>query len=347
MSDQKKALNKILTRDDGIELKINGAKYAIFSDLHLGDKSNADNFKKNEQAFLRALDFYKNESFKLILLGDVEELWQFDLSDIVDSYERTVYKKIREFGEGSVFRVFGNHDIDFGSPIDPAYSSQPNGNGAVEFIKMKDNNDQTKILLLHGHQGTTDSDKKSWISRFLVRGVWTPIERHVPIINDIFVSEAATNSPILKDYEKTLYDWAKSKKIVLICGHSHRAVFASAVYANTIQSEIEELQREIQLCDRAHSSKLNKLINKIEKKRRELREELLKGRDTGVLDSNNRLKPCYFNTGCGVYTNGFTNIEIADGEIRLRKWNRKITAQMVPQDYGRDNLDKILTAATN
>ncbi len=341
MSDQKKALKEIMARHDGIELKITGEKYAIFSDLHLGDKSNADNFKKNEQAFVKVLNHYKNENYKLILLGDTEELWQFDLPNIINAYKQTIYKKIREFGDGNVFRVFGNHDIDFGSPVDPLHPSPANRNGVSEFIKMKDDNGKIKILLLHGHQGTVDSDKRSWLSRCLVRGIWTPIERNFPIISDLFVSEAATNSPILKSYEKTLYDWAKRNKIVLICGHSHRAVFASALYANKLQEEIEELQKEVHLCDRKATAKLNQLISKIEYKRRQLQEELLKGRDIGILDSRNKLKPCYFNTGCAVYTNGFTNIEIADGEIRLRKWNRKAAAQ-TPEDYGNASLDDVL-----
>lgn len=342
MSGQKEALDAIMHRNDGIELRLTGAKFAIFSDLHLGDKSNADNFKTNEKAFVSVLEYYKKENYQLILLGDIEELWQFDLTDIVKSYKQTIYRQFQEFGEGRVFRIFGNHDIDFAAPIDPLYHAPEIRKGAAEFIKMRDDAGKTRILLLHGHQGTTDADKKSWLSRAVVRGIWTPIERILPSLNDLLFSPAATNSPILSDYERELYAWAKTHKMILICGHSHRAIFAASVFANKLQAEIGKLQLEIHTSDRHDSEIIAKKIKAIDEKRRQLQEELVKGRDIGLLDDADKLKPCYFNSGCAVYANGFTNIEIADGEIRLRKWNRKDTAQASPEDYGHGALNEIL-----
>jgi hypothetical protein len=35
--------------------------------------------------------------------------------------------------------------------------------------------------------------------------------------------------------------------------------------------------------------------------------------------------PCYFNSGCGLYTDGMTALEIDDDNIRLVKWDNHKT----------------------
>ena len=66
------------------------------------------------------------------------------------------------------------------------------------------------------------------------------------------------------------------------------------------------------------------LITGYRKRIEEITDELgyegRKDRDFKTLGRNP--PPCYFNTGCGLYPNGPTNIEIADGEIRLVRWRR-------------------------
>ncbi len=90
-----------------------GQKYAIISDVHLGNKSNADDFAHNENITMNTLNYYQEKGYKLILLGDIEEMWQFDLTEIRKKYDDTIYNKIRSFGDERVIRIFGNHDIDW------------------------------------------------------------------------------------------------------------------------------------------------------------------------------------------------------------------------------------------
>ena len=88
-------------------------KYALFSDLHLGDGKKADNFARNEETMILALNHYKKNGYSLILLGDVEELWQFDLIKIQNRYDKNIYELLRSFTDNKVNRIFGNHDREW------------------------------------------------------------------------------------------------------------------------------------------------------------------------------------------------------------------------------------------
>jgi hypothetical protein len=89
MGQDKKLTNKRLSELWASNLKVlrtSGQKYVIISDLHMGDGGEADDFWKNKDTMLRALEHYKKNGFKLILLGDVEELWEFDIGEIKNRY---------------------------------------------------------------------------------------------------------------------------------------------------------------------------------------------------------------------------------------------------------------------
>jgi UDP-2,3-diacylglucosamine pyrophosphatase LpxH len=314
-----KRLSELWANNEVKALETSGEKYVIVSDLHMGDGGRADDFRNNKDTMKRALEYYKENNFKLILLGDIEELWQFDMTQIENKYEEDIYEKIRAFDKDNVFRVFGNHDFDWNLK-DPIRKDSAN-NWAVEALKMKDKNGKETILLVHGHQGSTESDKNSWISRIFVRRVWKPIEPLVVKIG-LYGHPSATKSQVAKNYEKILYSWAKKKKIILICGHSHRAIYASKSYIDKLKSKIRRLQSEI-LSNRDSRELVKKNIKKIEKLNQELAEEKLKGREINSAEGNKTPLPCYFNSGCALYTDGITTLEIADDAIKLVKWHRK------------------------
>ena len=302
-------------------LNITGNKYAIISDIHLGDGKDADDFRKNEDALKRALDHYKKDGYKLILLGDIEEFWQFDLHSIRGRYDNTIYKKIRALGDDNVFRVWGNHDSEWRAFDDPATTKQERIAGAAEALKMKDKDGKECVLLLHGHQGSTESDKTSWFSRFWVR-LFKSVEAAAKWLK-LYGHPAAAKSQIAKDYEQIFYSWAKKNKVIVICGHSHRAIFASRSYIEKLEQEIRELQKEV-LYDKSLSEKeKNRKIEEIRKKTIELADEEQKNRRISPTDPGREPLPCYFNTGCALYTDGITAIEIAHDQIRLVRWNRK------------------------
>lgn len=201
----KKKLSHLWTSTDIEELETVGQRYVIMSDMHIGDGGPADDldYSKNKETLLRALDYYKNNGFKLILLGDVEELWQFDLYRIVNKYEKDLYAKFREFSDGRIYRVFGNHDMDW-QLQDPIKEERREAGWAAEALKMKDKNGKTSIILIHGHQGSILSERYSWISRVFVKGIWRPLEP-LAVKAGLFGHPSATKSQIVKNYEQILY----------------------------------------------------------------------------------------------------------------------------------------------
>jgi UDP-2,3-diacylglucosamine pyrophosphatase LpxH len=302
-----------------IELPQNtNTKYALFSDLHLGDGKKADCFFHNEETMRLALNYYKENNYTLIFMGDVEDLWIFDLNKIKDKYDESIYSLIRSFEDERVYRIFGNHDNEWKRQSDPLLNNNEILNKAPEAIKLGDD-----IFLFHGHQGDYWCDRGSWFSKLFVQNVWA---RLVPTVRTYFNYEnrSATKSQIPKNRERLFHDWAKKNKVILICGHTHNAIFASRSYYWWLKEEIEIIEEKLEKIqntkDKVGFRKLSRRINKL---RSELLDEEKKGRKYYRMTAKAKEPlPCYFNTGCGLFKNGITNIEIEGDKIRLIKWKK-------------------------
>jgi len=119
------------------------------SDLHLGDRGPRDNFAANEQAFGRFLDFVQaNAGSELVVLGDLFDWWQCNLSASVLAYQSLIYRLL---GMRALW-VAGNHDNLFAAGLTVGETRQicicrvplPDMRGA--FI------DYSNLLLMHGHE---------------------------------------------------------------------------------------------------------------------------------------------------------------------------------------------------
>ena len=320
-----------------------GNKYILFSDIHLGDGGGADDFHKNAETLLRALDYYKKNGYDLVLLGDIEELWQFQLDEVRDRYNNSVYQKIRAFGDDHIHRVFGNHDIDWHQFNDPAKNVPTSNKHVVEALKMRDSQDNIRILLVHGHQGSTESDKYSWLSRPWVR-FYRLVEPSVRKFLKKFgktIHPPAIKSRIVKDYERILYSWAEKNRVMLICGHSHRAIFSSMSYAEQLKERIAGLQKEVS--DNRFGGELaKKNRTEIKSQKKELSKEKREKRLIEPVVLGGKPKPCYFNTGCGLFDDGITGIEIVDDMIKLVKWHRDASEESQLEVYKEENLSKYI-----
>lgn len=330
-----KKLDAIWQNDEIPVLDTEGNKYFIFSDSHLGDGGDADDFHKNEKTLETALKFYKKEGYKLILLGDIEELWQFVQEKVENRYGGNIYKKIKNFGDACIYRVFGNHDIDWCTLMDPAKNNPLKCDIAIEALKMKIGQSNTMILLVHGHQGSINSDKAEWSSRFWVRFL-KPLEKIGRKVG-IYRNPSTTKTKIKKNYERILYSWAKRKKVLLICGHSHRAIFSAMSPLNRWKKGITKLKGEIRK-NRKNKKLVEEKHKKIKELRKKIKAEKWKKRKIASIDPEGEPLPCYFNTGCSLYRKGITGIEIADDWIKLVKWHRD--TQKV-KDYGGKKLSEI------
>jgi hypothetical protein len=89
---------------------------------------------------------------------------------------------------------------------------------------------------------------------------------------------SATHSQIVKQYERTIYSYAKASHVILICGHSNGAIFPSKSYADRLREEITTIEAEI--ATDPHNPKLvKKNTETIEQLRHELHRERRHKRD--------------------------------------------------------------------
>ena len=73
-----------------------GVRYVIFSDHHKGARTRADDFLACEDTYQAAINYYAERGYTLVILGDVEELWEEDPGPIIDSYT-ALFEKEAEF----------------------------------------------------------------------------------------------------------------------------------------------------------------------------------------------------------------------------------------------------------
>jgi UDP-2,3-diacylglucosamine pyrophosphatase LpxH len=333
-----KKLSSLWRNKDIPILATKGRRFVMMSDLHLGDGGRADDARDNEQIILAALAYYRKKKYSLILLGDIEEFWQFTREEIVKRYRNTIYKAIKSFGDEQVYRIFGNHDREWGASPDPIRNEPNKFLPATEAIKLRDGTGMVRILLVHGHQGDEAIYRHPWRTRFFVRS-YRLVEPYLKLDRHTSVAQ----SQITDRYERIMYSWAKRQRVILICGHSHHAIFASQSYADRLRIAIAALEAEIATkpADAKLIEKENRVIKQLYQ---ELRAEVRARRDIDAVEPGRTPLPCYYNAGCALYTDGITLLELAEGELRLVKWHKDGRRRPLYEIYARGSL-RIFSAA--
>ena len=281
-----KLYNTITTKKSrrGIVLDINLAtdNFIVFSDQHKGNKDSADDFKSNEHNYITALNYYHQQCFNYINLGDAEELWKYTPEKVIPQNQEALKAEANFQADKKYYRTFGNHDLLWKNKIDVLFYLRhiflmplPVHEGIV-LRTVTARQKKLGIFLTHGHQGDKMSDNNR-LSTWLVAHVWSPIQRFL----QININTPATDFHLRDEHNKLMYEWSSHKRnLLLITGHTHKPVFASGKYT----------------------------INKDHK--------------IDVPQVGEPLKPGYFNTGCCCYNDGdITGIEISEGFIRLVKWH--------------------------
>jgi UDP-2,3-diacylglucosamine pyrophosphatase LpxH len=317
-------LDKLLASRETLRLGLSGGRFALLSDLHLGNGRSADGFRVNEAALAAALRNYLLSGHALILLGDVEELWQFGRGEIQERYWRGIYSLLEAFGAGRIFRISGNHDLlwqnSSGFPPPESVMARP-----VHAVILEAGNGLPPIFLTHGHQGSLMSDSLAFASYLFVRmyryveTLWTGIFEHFgkPRAPSVYTS-------VRKDFELVMYSWAVKRRVMLITGHSHRAVFMSMSYSERLRSRLEAWRRAR---DRRNPDPRTSAVldARIAGAGDDLRKEETRDGINTRLGPN--AIPCFFNTGCGLFEQGITALEIdatksSDWVISLVKWSK-------------------------
>jgi UDP-2,3-diacylglucosamine pyrophosphatase LpxH len=284
----------------------NGYKYIVISDLHLGDGSNADNFKQNERVVCQALGYYCKKNYSVVLLGDVEEFHQMALYPIMLKYDGSVYRALREFSEERVYRVFGNHDIDWALE-DPLFTQSKVTSS--EAIMLGDH-----IVLTHGHQAREVYEKDLHVVRF-----GTTFFRFIE--NIIGSSEGSTVTALPGEKDAIYADWARERQKILVCGHTHNPISASRSMFGWIEERLRQIERALgqKQMDKADKKSLKAEQLWLRNKQRWLSDKFAAAKSSPLkLD-----EPGYFNSGGCIYHDGITCIEIDGPKIRLLYWNNK------------------------
>lgn len=212
------------------------SKIVLMSDCHRGQGTEGDNFLKNQNLFLGALDYYYRRGFTYIELGDGDELWENrKISQITRAHSAAFGLLSRFYKERRFYMIYGNHDIvkqrpSFTLKSCCRYDSYPEscclplfpGIQVHEGLILEDRCLGQRLFLVHGHQGSLLNDTLWPLARFLVRYLWRPLETvgfTAPV--------GAGRSNKTKDrIEKNLAKFAEQKGVFLIAGHTHRPVFS-------------------------------------------------------------------------------------------------------------------------
>ena len=314
------------------------SRIIIFSDHHRGARNGADDFMKAETTYLAALDYYFENKFQYISLGDSEELWENTLNQVKKNNTITFEAEKRFILKDKFFKVFGNHDLYWdNSPIasqqlkaiygkklrvfegiilekdnKEEHTQKKKTNDPFSIFKIKPDADDEvlpiancplTIFLTHGHQGDASSDG-NWFSKFFVANIWAPLQSYLRIN----FNTPAYDEDLKTAHNLIMYEWsAKYKKLVLITGHTHQPVFESLTHP-------ERMYR--QLGDAIKAKKADEV--------KQVEEEIKRrGRNYKTTPAQYlTLKPSYFNSGCCCFRDGdITGIEITHEKISLVKWN--------------------------
>ena len=222
--DDKSDRMKVLSAD------AHAVKFIIFSDQHKGDKSRADDFKTCETNYVAALEYYRENNFSFIALGDCEELWKFPAERILSANESAL-KAESAFQPDNFYKTFGNHDLIWKNKADvflllQKYFPLPLQLYEGVMLRLKIAEKSLNIFLTHGHQGDLMSDNNA-VSTWIVAHLWVPLQRYLRIN----INTPSDDYSLRNKHNILMSEWSSAQEnLILVTGHTHVPVFASGRY---------------------------------------------------------------------------------------------------------------------
>ena len=282
-------------------------RFIILSDQHKGGKDAADDFAAAESNYMTALSWYYSNDYTLINLGDCEELWENKPTTVIEKNRLSLLEEAKFLQQTRYYRIFGNHDLEWNYLIPRQQFLKPIFGEKLKVyeglvLQIPYNNQTYSFLLTHGHQGDQRSDGNAF-SKWFVAAIWTPIQRFL----DIHTDTISDSFDLVDRHNVVMYEWTlQYKNTFLISGHTHKPVFASLDHIDRITKQLEKAKQA------GNTALMNTLQTALEKRRAEY---------AGKQFVKTMAQPTYFNTGCCCFSDGdITGIEIAEGFIRLIKW---------------------------
>ena len=214
------------------------SKYIFFSDCHRGDDSASDEFTRNQIVLLHALEYYYNNGYKYVELGDGDELWEHsDFKNIRLAHSDIFLRMKSFFDEERLVFLYGNHNIYLKSKTyvkDNYYNyydeySQDThqlfpGITPCEALVLKSKATGKEIFAIHGHQGDLMNDQLWIISMLMMRYFW----RYMHVVGFQNPASPAKNLYRRTKIEVKYKKWIEKNNKILICGHTHRPKFSES-----------------------------------------------------------------------------------------------------------------------
>ncbi len=156
-----------------IEYIDENSKYIFFSDCHQGNGSHQDEFIKNRNVYMYALDQYYEEGFTLVEVGDGDELWEYPKLNIIKNAHYQVIQSMKRFFNGNrLIMLYGNHNNYLKNPkyveenyfkYYDDYRQKENdffkGLEPCEALVLKNRQTGQEIFIIHGYQGDFANDQ--------------------------------------------------------------------------------------------------------------------------------------------------------------------------------------------
>ena len=349
--NSKKATFELLTIHSTICPKIpfdiDKSKIVFFSDLHRG-MGQTDVFKINVVLFEKILNYYFDHGYTLVLIGDIEEGWGYQRSNIpliLDNYKNQIEIEKKFFNENRYFRIYGNHD-DFyrGQNLYFDDSTFTRVYPAVMFEQMQENGNKFSIFVTHGCQGHGLHDAGDDVA------AWAVSIKYMWLIEHTSKNFKSADQAIKKmekvkteydKHEKYMLEWAfadglKKKCNILVGGHTHRVLFESEFEPKMISILRRDLEGETKRIkasrdkpieaaaetpfagnEQSQNDSLTSYDQKIIEKLKKIEEE--PSRALRIADKSRSdlyQSPAYFNSGCG-FISKMPCLEICEGKIKL------------------------------
>jgi len=188
-------------------------RYVIVSDMHMGDGSRNDDFKRTSSLFSSVFEnFYFERGFKLVLNGDVEDLHKFVLNRVLYRWNMIyeIFKRFRD--EISLFRLHGNHDPFFYFPEGHSVFHRQ-----FEAVRMRF--EEADLFFLHGHQASNWLERLHGLNTVMFKTVINPLKIHGLGL------DLGKKGITVK--EERLQKFSVLHRIMTFMGHTHRPLFGS------------------------------------------------------------------------------------------------------------------------
>ncbi len=215
-----------------IEYMDDDSSYVFFSDCHRGNGSHQDEFTKNQNVFMYALDQYYADGFTFVEAGDGDELWEHrNFKDIKNAHYHVFESMKRFYDDGRLILIYGNHnnylkktkyvqdnlytyyddyrkkEYDFLKDVKPC-----------EALVLKHRTSGQEILTVHGQQGDFANDQFWFFTMLSLKYFW----RNLHAFGVKNPASPVKNVHKRHKIEKNFNKWIARNGMMLICGHTHR-----------------------------------------------------------------------------------------------------------------------------